>query len=134
MGSINSYADVVQDWVALLAALRDNQSPELDASTATERQALENALAEVRTLKERQDAQRAGRQELTQQLTEAMKRGKALAITIRAVAKGKIGYRNERLVHFRVAPVRHRPRKPVVKSPVDGPTEEPVTEVKASDS
>jgi len=128
MASINSYADIVQDWVSLLAALKE--SAELETTLSTERLGLEQALADVQSLKVRQQSQAAGRQELTQQLKDAVVRGKALAITIRAVAKGKIGYRNERLVHFNVAPVRHRVRKPVVKPPVDGPTDEPVIETK----
>jgi hypothetical protein len=128
MASINSYADIVQDWVSLLAALKE--SAELETTLSTERLALEQALADVQSLKVRQESQAAGRQELTQQIKAAISRGKALAITIRAVAKGKIGYRNERLVHFRVAPIRHRSRKPVVKPPVDGPTDEPGIETK----
>lgn len=59
----------------------------------------------------RQEAQAAGRQELTQQIKAVVAHGKALAITIRAVAKGKLGYRNERLVRYKVAPVRKRSRK-----------------------
>jgi hypothetical protein len=108
---INSFPDTLQDWESLLAALREHA--ELQAALDTERLNLENDLTEVRTLKARQETQNAGRQELTQQIKAVLAHGRAQAIAIRAVAKGKLGYRNERLVHFRVAPLRPRPRKQV---------------------
>jgi len=117
MASINSFADIVQDWETLLAALRER--PELLPILETERLDLDKVLAEVRSLKARQEAQTAGRQELTQQIKAEVVHGKAVAIAIRAVAKGKLGHRNERLVQFRVAPVRRRPRKPVQPPPID---------------
>jgi DNA repair exonuclease SbcCD ATPase subunit len=118
MASINSFADVTEDWEGLLAALPEH--PDLLANLESERLALEQDLTEVRALKARQESLKAGRQELTQQIKTVVARGKATAITIRAVAKGKIGYRNERLVHFKVAPVRKRTRKAVVVKPPEG--------------
>ncbi len=76
-------------------------------------------LAEVRGLKARQDELTALRQQVTQQLKEAVARGKEAAIQLRAVVKAKFGPRNERLVQFKMAPLRKRPRKqqPVFKKP-----------------
>lgn len=118
MASINSFADVMQDWEGLVAALKEDA--DLQATLDAERLALEKDLTEARSLKARQEAQAAGRQELTQQIKTVVAHGKTLAITIRAVAKGKLGYRNERLVHYKVAPVRKRTRKPLGAQPPGG--------------
>jgi hypothetical protein len=118
MASINSLADVLLDWEGLLAALLEH--PALAEILGSERLALERDLAEVRALRARQEAQRAGAQELTQRIKGLVTHGKEVAITIRAVAKGKLGYRNEGLVHFKVAPVRKRPRKTVAVEPTNG--------------
>ena len=115
MASINSFADIVLDWEGLLAAVK--QRAELQTTLEAELQALEKDLGEARILKRRQESQAAGRQELTQQIKELVAHGKAVAIGIRAVAKGKIGYRNEGLVHFKVAPIRKRARKTAVVKP-----------------
>lgn len=112
MATINSFPDVLEDWESLLAALAEH--PDLHTTLEAERLALEQDLAEARALKKRQEALKAGRQEVTQQLRKVIDHGRETAISIRAVAKGKIGYRNERLVQFRMPPVRRRPRKPTV--------------------
>ena len=124
MSSINSFADIVQDWQGLLAAAKEHA--ELLGAVEPEMLSLEQDLAEARVLKARQEAQKAGRQELTQKIRELVSHGKAQAIAIRAVAKGKIGYRNERLVQFGMIPRRKRPRKPV--PPATGPGAEAAQE------
>ncbi len=123
MSSINGFADIVQDWEGLLAAAKEHA--ELLGAVEPERLSLERDLADARILKARQEAQNAGRQELTQQIRELVGHGKAQAIAIRAVAKGKIGYRNERLVQFGMIPRRKRARKPVAaaKTPASAPAE-----------
>jgi len=69
--------------------------------------------------------------------------GRGLAITIRSVARGKIGYRNEKLVLFKVAPVRSRKQPPVEpKPPVEvrqlaaapGASQAPAAEAEKPDS
>lgn len=115
MPRINSFADALRDWESLLAAL--NSTPDLLPVLDVERRALEHALDDARDLKAQQEAQTADRQELTQQIKEVVAQGKGLAITIRAVARGKIGYRNERLVLFKVAPVRPRRLRPAEVTP-----------------
>jgi hypothetical protein len=110
MSSINSYADIIRDWVELLEATQ--RTPEVQPSLEQERQELAQFLADVQGLKARQEELKALRQQVTQQLNAAVKVGKEAAMRIRAIAKGKIGPRNERLAHFKVAPVRPRPRKP----------------------
>ena len=120
MASINSKADVMTDWKGLIDAY--DRSPEVQAIVAEERQALAQSLAEVETLKARQEELQAQRQAVTQQLNAAMARGKEIAIQIRSVVRGKIGPRNERLVHFKVMPIRPRSRKRILPKPDDGGT------------
>jgi hypothetical protein len=109
MSSINSYADVVGDWVGLLEAAERN--PDVKVSLEPEYQSLGQVLVEVQGAKARQEEMNALRMELTQQIKAAVVRGKEVAIRIRSVARGKIGPKSERLVHFKVAPLRKRPRK-----------------------
>jgi len=122
MPSLNAFADIVRDWESLLDAAE--RSPEIQPGIEVERQAVAQGLAEVRSLKARQDELTALRQQVTQQLKAAIARGKELAIQLRAVAKAKLGPRNERLVHFNMVPLRKRQRKPVEK-PVIEPEEKP---------
>jgi hypothetical protein len=121
MASLNSYADIQRDWTLLLDAAA--RSPEIAAGIETERLFVQQALTDVQSLKARQDELTALRQEVTQQLREAVKRGKDAAIQLRAVVKAKFGPRTERLVQFDMTPIRKRARKKVEK-PSDG--EEPV--------
>lgn len=121
MPNVNSFPDVMEDWEGLLAALREH--PDLEKAVEAERLTLESDLAEARALKIQQASHEASRQEVTQKLEAVIARGRGAAIAIRAVAKGKIGYRNELLVRFRVSPVRRRPRKPTVVVVNGEPTE-----------
>ena len=111
MSSINSHPDIIRDWQGLLEAAERN--PEVQSSIEEERQSLVKSLAEVQAIKARQEQLTALRQEATQQLAAAVARGKEEAIRIRSMVRGKIGPKNERLVHFKVAPLRKRTRKPV---------------------
>src|SRR4029077_9697384 len=120
MPSPKSQADVMADWEELLDAVQKN--PDLQPSVETERQSLAQSLTDVQTLKNRQNELRGLRQEVTQQLGVAIEQGKDTALKVRSVVKGKVGPKNERLVHFNIAPIRKRPRKP---KPVVPPVETP---------
>ncbi len=120
MSSINSYADFVDASEGALEA--HARSPEdLRAATETERLAVAENLAEVKALKARREELTASKQETTQQLKARVRQGKDALMDLRAVVKGKLGARSERLVHFNVAPLRKRPRKqPIEVKPPDG--------------
>lgn len=120
MPSPTSYADIITHWRQLLEAA--SRSPELKAGIDDERTALESVLAEVVALKSRQDELTAFRQETTQKLVGAVKRGKDIALRFRSIARAKVGPYNERMVYFKVAPIRSRSGKPVVEEPTDGGT------------
>jgi hypothetical protein len=120
MPTPTSYADIITSWLQLLEA--SSKTPELKSGIDEERAALEAALAEVQALKARQNELTAFRQEATQQLAAAVKRGQDRAIRFRSVARAKVGPYNERVVHFNVAPIRNRKRKAVVEVPPNGET------------
>ncbi len=136
MPSLTAQADVALDWKELLDSTVN--SPDLFASVETELQTLAQFLETFQVLKARQLELKAQRQETTQQLREIVARGKEAAVTIRSVLRGKVGPWSERLVHFKVTPIRRRLRKPVVvdiqppvevKKPADGVRTEPVVKV-----
>jgi hypothetical protein len=80
-------------------------------------------LAQIQGLKTRQNELRGLRQEVTQQFKAAVAEGNETAIKVRSVVKGKIGPKNERLVRFKISPLRKRPRKAKVNEPAGGAPE-----------
>jgi DNA-binding protein H-NS len=117
MASKNSFPVLVTDFQELLTAVE--KTPDLQPSMETERQALAQTLEEIQSVKARQGELKALKQAATQQLKAAMAKAKEQSTQVKSLAKGKIGPKNELLVHFKVAPQRKRPRKPkeVVKKP-----------------
>lgn len=132
MPAINSQADIAQDWTGLLDAADKN--PELRQAVEAEYQTLKQWLTDLQTLKARQLDLGAQRQEATQKIKEAIAGGRETAMRIRALAKGKLGPRNERLVHFSVVPLRRRSKKqqapkPEGATPGTGPVASPTRPV-----
>ena len=106
MKTPKSFAEILRDWELLLEAANDNE--ETLAPAAPVRAALAEALAKVRTHKARQDSHAATRQQMTQELSDLISGGKELARRLRGMTKGLLGTRTERLVQFKVAPIRPR--------------------------
>ena len=106
MPRLNSHADIFRDWSGLLEAAQ--RSPEVLPEVEKERLVLEQSLRESEGLKARQEELTGLRQQVTQQLDAALARGKDAAMQFRAVLKAKFGPRNERLVQFKMAPLRKR--------------------------
>jgi hypothetical protein len=113
----NSQADIIRDWEGLIDAVL--RSPEVLPSVEAERQLLGDILDNVHDLKARQEELNALRQETTQMLLDTIERGKEVAIQIRSVVRGKVGAYNERLVQYKMTPIRRRPRKKPVEKPAD---------------
>jgi hypothetical protein len=109
MPNINSFADQMRDWDQLLLAYTDNA--EVLAPAGPQRDALEKTLAALRDLKARQDSHAALRQQMTQELAALIAQGREEARRLRGMVKGLLGTKNERLVQFRVAPIRPRAGK-----------------------
>ncbi len=110
MPSRNSYSELILDFQELLRST--DTVPELLPSIEAERQVLVQVLADVERLRTRQAELTALKQRATQELREAIERGKEARIQVRSVLRGKVGPKNERLVQFKVAPLRKRKRKP----------------------
>ncbi len=110
-----SYPDIVEDWEGLLTSARNNADKLPDIGRHTT--ALEQVLGQTKAMKALQQSHTAARQEATQELNKLLAQGRELAIRLRAVVKGEIGPLNERLVQFKVKPIRKRPRKPAEKPP-----------------
>ncbi len=105
----NSFADLLRDWELLLEAANDNESVQTGAQT--QREALATAMDQVRAQKARQDSCTARRQQATQELREMVDNGRELARRLRGITKAILGTKSERLVQFRVSPIRSRPRR-----------------------
>jgi hypothetical protein len=76
-----------------------------------ERRDLGLCLDKARALKKLQNSYAAARQETTQRLRQVLAEGGELAERLRDAVRFKLGRRNERLVQFRVAPLRKPGRK-----------------------
>lgn len=110
--------DTVMDIEQLVTAIAKN--PDLVPSTERFRGPLETALTNIRTLIGTQKTLIADKQKVTQDLRAAVQEGRNLAMNVRAIAKGEVGSRSEKLVEFGVAPLRPRTRK---RKPPQGPDE-----------
>ena len=133
MPNVTAQADIEQDWRNLLDSIE--KTPEVLPSVEPECQALRLLLGRFQVLKVQQDELTAKRQETTQQLNETIVQGKDVTVQIRSVLRGKVGPWNERLVQYKIAPIRRRPRKSVTdlkKKLADGVRTEPVVEVPPS--
>jgi seryl-tRNA synthetase len=109
MPSARAQDSIIRDIEGLIEA--DDRNPETQQEVAKERQGLVSSVSEIKTLKGRQQELTAQRQEVTQQLGSAFQRGKDAAISYRSAVRAKIGPRNERLVQYKIAPLRKRSRK-----------------------
>lgn len=61
----------------------------------------------------------ADKQRVTQELKAAYQEARDLTIQLRGVVRAKIGVRSEKLVEFKVPPLRKRSRKPKLTEPVE---------------
>jgi hypothetical protein len=84
---------------------------------------LDAVIARVQTLTAAQKTLIADKQKTTQDLNAALHEGRNLLRDIRAMVRGEIGSRSEKLVEFGVAPLRKRVRR---GKPAETP-EEPAT-------
>lgn len=104
----NSQPVLIRTAEGLLEAA--DRTPEVQQAVEKLRPAVVLELTEVKILKARQEELTAQRQETTQQLKAAFERLRDVLLIFQAVVKGALGPRNERLVHFNVAPLRRRSR------------------------
>lgn len=72
---------------------------------------LDAALARIRTLNTQRATLIADKQKATQDLKAAVAEAQNLAIDVRAIIRGEVGARSEKLVEFGVRPLRKRRSK-----------------------
>ena len=72
---------------------------------------LDQTLARIRALNAHRTTLIADKQKATQDLKAAVAEAQSLAIDVRAIIRGEVGARSEKLVEFGVAPLRRRRRK-----------------------
>lgn len=109
MSAAQAFAQEMDDWEALRLAAHDNAPNLPDAQRALT--AFEDILVKVQEMKARQRSLTATRQETTQLLNKLKVEARDLAIRLQAVVKCNLGPKNERLVQFKIAPLRKRTRK-----------------------
>lgn len=102
-------ADTLMEWDSLLAAL---DQPEVRAQPHIRelRDELATLLQSVRALNMEQLSLQARRQAVTQQLRITRSQGQDLVVKVRSAVRSLLGHRNERLVRYRIRPVRRRSR------------------------
>ena len=127
MGNTTSVADILDDWQLLLTAVREDA--DLLPNVEPHRAALEQAYNDVVTARTRRDLHKAGKQQATQDLQALIAKGKEQAMRLRGAVKGDMGPRSERLVHYKMAPLRRRTRKtkPAPDAPAPDPSPTPPT-------
>ncbi len=122
MSAAQAFALEMDDWEALRLAVHDNASNLPDVQRA--QVAFEDIMVKVQEMRARQNSLTAARQETTQLLKKLLVDGRELASRLRLVVKSNLGPKSERLVQFRIAPLRKRPRK--AKDGVPATTPPPV--------
>jgi hypothetical protein len=116
----NALPDLMSDWSGLLTAVQEDA--DVLPNVEPHRQAMEQALKDVQEAKARQEMHTASKQQATQDLKAKVANGKEKAIRLRGAVRADIGPRSERLVHYRIAPLRKRrgKAKPDGETPAPG--------------
>ena len=117
MPIINTQSDTIVDAEELLAAVAANlsQLPNIEEHRAP----LELVLGRIKGLRTVQKTLAADRQKVTQELKAAYREARDLTIQLRGAIRAKIGVRSEKLVEFKVPPLRSRPRRSKPAGPVE---------------
>jgi hypothetical protein len=122
MSAAQAFAQEMDDWEALRLAVHDNAPNLPDVQRA--QVAFEDIMVKVQEMRARQSSLTAMRQEATQMLKKLRADGRELASRLRLVVTSNLGPKSERLVQFRIAPLRKRPRKPKSEEPGTPPPPE----------
>ncbi len=106
-----------------LASLLTNA--DLLPSASKLRAPLEEVVTGLKGLSNRRQTLVADKQQVTQDLKATEHRVKDLLIQVKAAVRSDLGPRSEKLVEFKIAPLRPRPRKP--KPPAEPDAAKPTT-------
>ncbi len=99
------FGELIEEWDQLARAVEINALPVLQE----ERVQLQAVVATARELSKRQDAERAIKQQTSQDLNAAMLSGRDLSNRLRIAVRGVLGPKNEKLVEYGIPP--QRPQK-----------------------
>ena len=108
MSIINAQGKIFRTWEGTLNASQSQAAalPNIEPLKT----ALQDVLVQARQVKALQEENQAKRQGLTQELADLIKRGQEAARRLRGYAKSQLGTKNELLVQFGAAPIRHHVR------------------------
>ncbi len=114
-----SMADFMTDWDALLKRVTANSAelPDLSVYSAPLAQILEAAKEGIAEA----DGHRGAKQETTKTLKGLLTQGSLAAAKLRAAVKAHYGRDSERLVEFKMRPIRPQNRKPATPPAVESP-------------
>lgn len=99
-----TFGDLIEKWDQLARAVEINALPLLQ----DERAQLQTVVANARELSKRQDAERAIKQQTSQDLKAAMLSGRDLSNRLRIGVRAMLGPKNEKLVEYGIPPQRRR--------------------------
>lgn len=109
MPNKSSLADLILEADQALAASAANAG--MLPSIEKYRAPLEEATKGLKVLSTLQQTLIADKQKVTQDLKAAVRRVRDLLIHLKTAVRSDIGPRSEKLVEFKIAPLRQRPRK-----------------------
>ncbi len=104
--SKSSQEETLSDWEQLLAAVGANQEDLPHAGTV--RSQLAASVEELRLLQSDRDRLWTETQRMTQEIQQALARGRDLATRIRAYARSTYGIHSDKLLEFGARPIRRR--------------------------
>jgi hypothetical protein len=109
MPFVNTNPYIIVDAEGLLSAVEANKEllPNIDEHKAP----VVEGLTRIKSLRTLQQTLIADKQKVTQELKAAFRETRDMTIQLRAVIRGKVGIRNEKLVEFKVPPLRKRSRR-----------------------
>lgn len=125
----STFAETILDLEGVRQAVQKNA--DLVPSVGRFIAPLDEVIGRIQTLTATQKTLIADKQKTTQDLNAALLQGRNLVRDIRAIVRGEIGSRSEKLVEFGVAPLRKRARK---AKPVGTPEEPTVRKPRAPES
>jgi hypothetical protein len=110
MSKSNSFAETVNGWGELLAALEQNSGelPQLE----NPRQRLQGILDQIKGFAAEQAAMTASRQIATSRIEYQLVQGRKLATVLRTTVREHYGNRNQKIAEFGLQPLRPRPTRP----------------------
>jgi adenylosuccinate lyase len=109
MAKSNSYAETVNGWEELLAALEQN-SGEL-SQLELPRQRLQSILDQIKGFAAEQSVMTASRQIATSRIEYQLVQGRKLATVLRTSVREHYGNRSEKVAEFGLQPLRTRSRR-----------------------